>query len=124
LEVAEKLFAENGYQGTSVRTIAEKADTNVAMISYYFGSKRNLLKELSFYRTSDFRKEVRSLLAQSDDYMTKVDVLIAFIIHRLHRKRRIHKITNFEYSKNSTPGDFEHFIKQRQKNYNIIEEFI
>ena len=36
--VAEKLFAANGYNGTSVRDIAAKAKVNVSMISYYFGS--------------------------------------------------------------------------------------
>ena len=44
LEVAEKLFAENGYDGTSIRHISKKAGINIAMISYYFGSKDKLLK--------------------------------------------------------------------------------
>ena len=38
LEVAEKMFAENGYDGTSIRAIAKEADINIAMISYL---KRN-----------------------------------------------------------------------------------
>lgn len=40
-EVAERLFAENGYDGTSIRSIAKQADINIAMISYYFGLKEN-----------------------------------------------------------------------------------
>ncbi len=39
LEVAEKLFAANGFDGTSIRDIASEAEVNIAMISYYFGSK-------------------------------------------------------------------------------------
>ena len=39
LQVAEQLFAEEGFDGTSVRDIAKKANVNIAMISYYFGSK-------------------------------------------------------------------------------------
>ncbi|MEO6348401.1 MAG: TetR family transcriptional regulator, partial [Aquaticitalea sp.] len=46
LEVAEKLFAEHGFDGTSVRQIAHEADINIAMISYYFGSKEKLLEAL------------------------------------------------------------------------------
>ena len=38
LETAEKLFSENGFDGTSVRQIAKAAEVNIAMISYYFGS--------------------------------------------------------------------------------------
>ena len=43
LNVAERLFAEEGFDGTSVRDIAKNANVNVAMISYYFGSKEKLL---------------------------------------------------------------------------------
>jgi len=37
--VATRLFAERGYEGTSVRAICEGADTNVNAISYHFGGK-------------------------------------------------------------------------------------
>jgi AcrR family transcriptional regulator len=40
LAAARKKFAEQGYEGTSVRQIASEADVNIAMISYYFGGKR------------------------------------------------------------------------------------
>jgi AcrR family transcriptional regulator len=46
LTVAEQLFAENGFDGTSVRDIAQLANVNLAMISYYFGSKEKLLEAL------------------------------------------------------------------------------
>jgi AcrR family transcriptional regulator len=36
------LFAERGYEGTPVSAIAERARVNKAMISYYFGGKRQL----------------------------------------------------------------------------------
>ena len=38
LDVAEELIAKKGFDGTSVRDICTKANINVAMISYYFGS--------------------------------------------------------------------------------------
>lgn len=43
LNAAEQLFAVYGYAGTSTRAIAKKADVNIAMLSYYFGSKHELL---------------------------------------------------------------------------------
>ncbi|WP_408007215.1 forespore capture DNA-binding protein RefZ [Pseudalkalibacillus sp. A8] len=45
-ESAASLFNNNGYSGTSVRDIAEKAGVNVSLISYYFGGKRGLLEFL------------------------------------------------------------------------------
>ena len=42
MNAATELFAENGFEGTSVREIASQAKVNVAMVSYYFGSKEGL----------------------------------------------------------------------------------
>jgi AcrR family transcriptional regulator len=50
IESAEKRFAENGFEGTSVRDIAHDANINIAMISYYFGSKEKLLEAIFNYR--------------------------------------------------------------------------
>lgn len=44
LHVARELFITNGYNATSVRDIAKAADTNVAMVNYYFSSKYNLFE--------------------------------------------------------------------------------
>ncbi len=43
LNAAEQLFASSGFEGTTTRAIAGKADVNIAMLSYYFGSKEQLL---------------------------------------------------------------------------------
>jgi TetR/AcrR family transcriptional regulator, regulator of cefoperazone and chloramphenicol sensitivity len=39
IEAAMELFAEKGYEGTSVRDLATAAGVNVAAVSYHFGSK-------------------------------------------------------------------------------------
>ena len=44
LDAASSLFFQNGYHGTSVRDIAEKATVNVSLISYYFKSKQGLFE--------------------------------------------------------------------------------
>ena len=42
LETATTLFAQKGFDGTSVREICQKAGVNLCMISYYWGGKREL----------------------------------------------------------------------------------
>ena len=42
LAAGAELFAERGYDGVPVATIAQKAGVNKAMINYYFGGKRQL----------------------------------------------------------------------------------
>ena len=44
LEAAIGLFARKGFSATGVREIAQQAKVNIAMISYYFGSKRGILE--------------------------------------------------------------------------------
>ncbi|MEU4241110.1 TetR family transcriptional regulator [Actinoplanes sp. NPDC026619] len=43
LDAAERLFAERGYRGTSIRAITELAGANLAAVGYHFGSKSDLL---------------------------------------------------------------------------------
>lgn len=42
LLAAKKLFANQGFEGTTVRQICEEAGANVALVSYYFGGKENM----------------------------------------------------------------------------------
>jgi len=42
LEAARKLFAQNGYDRTTVRAIAAAAAVNPAMVHYFFGSKEQV----------------------------------------------------------------------------------
>jgi TetR/AcrR family transcriptional regulator len=46
LEAARRLFAQKGFEGTSVREIAAESEQNPAMISYYFGGKEGLYKAM------------------------------------------------------------------------------
>lgn len=64
LDVAEELIAKKGFDGTSVRDICAKANINVAMISYYFGSKEKMMSYLYQYRVQR-TKESFSEFAQT-----------------------------------------------------------
>ncbi len=48
---AVKLFARKGFASVGIRELAEDAGVNLAMINYFFGSKKELLKVIlhSFY---------------------------------------------------------------------------
>jgi AcrR family transcriptional regulator len=46
LTAARKLFAEQGYEGTTVRDICEEAGVNVSLVSYHFGGKEKVLYAL------------------------------------------------------------------------------
>jgi AcrR family transcriptional regulator len=44
LDAAERLFAQNGFAGTSLRDITAAAGANVAAVNYHFGSKEEMLR--------------------------------------------------------------------------------
>lgn len=58
LEAAERLFAEHGLDGVSVRSIAAEASVDVAMINYHFGSKVGLFRAV-FHRRADALNAMR-----------------------------------------------------------------
>jgi AcrR family transcriptional regulator len=46
IQASISLFNTKGFDGTSIRDIAAKANVNVAIVSYYFKSKKGLLEHL------------------------------------------------------------------------------
>ena len=76
LQVAEKLFAEDGFDGTSIRQIAKEAKVNIAMISYYFGSKEKLLETLILDRTSGMKMQLENIYRDDLTPIEKVERLI------------------------------------------------
>lgn len=44
LDAAERLFAQHGFTGTSLRRIVSEAEVNLAAVNYHFGSKEALLR--------------------------------------------------------------------------------
>ena len=63
LDVAERIFADKGFSGTSLREIVGAAKVNVAAIHYHFGSKEALF-EAVFVRSAD---PIRQLTLQMQD---------------------------------------------------------
>ena len=45
LKIAVEMFAENGFAGTSLRSIAKKAGVSPALLIHHFGTKEALIKE-------------------------------------------------------------------------------
>lgn len=50
LDTAERLFAERGIDGTSVRDITKAATANVSAVNYHFGGKDGLVEAVFFRR--------------------------------------------------------------------------
>ncbi len=82
-KAAERLFAERGYDGTSVRAIVAKARVNQAAINYHFDGKDGLYREVL---RAAFRAMTEDQLAHAEETkaMSREEALRAFIRRQLH----------------------------------------
>ena len=124
LQVAEKLFAEKGFDGTSVRDIAKAANINVAMVSYYFGSKEKMLEALIFFRISDLKMQLDNLLREPLEPVEKINKLIALYIERVNKNKYIYQILHFEFSYKKRDMDFEAFNEVKRDNLELLQKII
>lgn len=124
LQVAEKLFAEIGFDGTSIRDIAKNANINIAMISYYFGSKEKLLEALVLYRISGMSLDLETLNQESISPIQKIEKLIAYYISRINSNRSIYQILHFELSSRKREIDIDAFTKVKNNNLKLIENIV
>lgn len=124
LQVAEKLFAEKGFDGSTIREISEKANVNVAMVSYYFGSKEKLLESLILFRTSDLKNSLEHIIDEDLNPIQKIEKFIQLYIERIDNNRNFHHILLFEISSNKRAMDFESFTEVKKANIKSLEKII
>lgn len=124
LQVAEKLFAEKGFDGTSIREISKESKVNVAMVSYYFGSKEKLLESLIVYRTSDLKNVLKDICSENLNPIQKIEKFIQLYIERINNNRNFHHILLFEISSKKRAMDFESFNEIKKANINSLEKII
>jgi AcrR family transcriptional regulator len=75
MEVAAVLFAEKGLEGTSVRDIAKVAGLNLSLVSYYFGGKEGLYKELIRGFALTIKSEIEKIVEISDSQVSSKENL-------------------------------------------------
>ncbi len=125
IDTAERLFAERGFDGTSVRDIADEAGVNVAMISYYFGSKEKLMEALFELRVGTVKLRVEALI--KDESLTpieKVNMLIDEHIDRIMQKQCFHKVMVGVLVTNKNPAILKAANKVKLRNAAVVSELI
>lgn len=125
IATAERLFSVKGFEGASVRDIAQEAGINVAMISYYFGSKEKLMEAVFEEKTRKMRLKVESLL--QDTAMTsieKVNTLIEEYVNKILEQPQFHKIMMLEQITDKPGGVAELIFGLKKRNHIIIKKLI
>lgn len=111
LLAATDLFAANHFNGVSIKEIAKKSGVNSALISYYFGGKKNLYQEVLNEQSNLFLNLIARVSSKELAPLAKLREYIAAIseVQKLH-PHRIHLI----YRELLTPTFMcDSFIKNR-----------
>ena len=92
LDVAEKLIAKKGFEGTSIRDISSEANINVAMISYYFGSKEKMMSYLYRYRVQKTRESFAEFAEIIKDGKPEMQMkeLVKYVVNQLFKFNYFH----------------------------------
>lgn len=82
LDAAECLFADKGFNGTSLREITSLAEVNLAAVNYHFGSKKELIKAVMSRYMNELSPNLQASLAlvcEQKNTPTLNEVFSAFI---------------------------------------------
>ncbi|MDQ0208138.1 forespore capture DNA-binding protein RefZ [Alkalicoccobacillus murimartini] len=102
LTSATALFQRQGYDGTSVRDIAQDASVNIALVSYYFGGKKGLFESLMIQFYEGYMQELDKGCKQSDEessYDSLIDLVRALINYQRSQHqlaRMVHREMSFD----------------------------
>ena len=125
METAEELFAEKGFSGTSVRDIADAADVNVAMISYYFGSKEKMLESLFTYRSESTMMKLESMFNNTSlTPLEKVNQMIDYYIDKFLNQQCFHKIMVREQVANQRHAISDTIQQYKKRNQALVKQLI
>ncbi|TDO71418.1 TetR family transcriptional regulator [Flavobacterium chryseum] len=124
LEVAQRLFSEKGFEGTSIRDISKEAKINIAMVSYYFGSKEMLLEALILYKTSDLKLQLENLLQENLEPIEKVNKLIEIYINKISCNKGIFRVLHFELNSKKREKSMIAFTELKKGNLRSVESII
>jgi TetR/AcrR family transcriptional regulator len=101
LDVAERIFAEMGYDGASTRMISGEAAVNMAMLNYYFGSKEGLFLAVIERKITSFQNILQSLgSAENTSSWEKIEAYIEIYGERVVNNNCFQKLLYQELTMN------------------------
>ena len=125
IETAEKLFALHGFAGTSIRDISREAGINIAMVSYYFGSKEKLMEAIFHHRITHAWIAAEEMADNNKlQPWQKVEELIHSFVEGMSNKSYFHSLILRQQLSNELSPIASLMDSVRERNTNIIGKII
>ncbi|MCD6447160.1 MAG: TetR/AcrR family transcriptional regulator [Candidatus Marinimicrobia bacterium] len=124
LEVSAKIFAEKGYNGTSMREIAETLNITKAALYYHFSGKEEIFSVCITNSLDKMTKAYESMAKSNDPIWNKLEAMIDGIFTFSQSQPHIFKLITMLISR-SFDRDIDkrilgNFFRQQQKSINTI----
>lgn len=120
IDAASSLFFQNGFHGTSVRDIADKATVNVSLISYYFKSKQGLL-EYAVTQYYEAYLETIEISREKNDSLLPLEKLKKMIKAIIQYKQHNHQLSCFIHRELSLDSVF---VREMTVTYLAKENYV
>ena len=124
MDTAERLFAERGYEAVSVRELATEAGVNVAMVSYYFGSKEGLFEKIIEEKIPRTRYALEELVHSDLTPWEKMSQTIDIYVDKMLSTHTFSRVIMREMSLQQRPEFVIKITEQIRRNMEIIRGFI
>ncbi|MFW5500670.1 MULTISPECIES: TetR family transcriptional regulator [unclassified Maridesulfovibrio] len=87
-----KLFAERSFNSVGIRDIAREADVNSAMISYYFGGKTGLLREIFTSFSDRMVSVIKKSMSEARNHGELVELNVAAFRDDARNNRNVYLV--------------------------------
>lgn len=125
LKVAEEVISEKGFEAASIREISKRAHINLAMVSYYFGSKEKLIEAMFILRSEEFKMSINSVVEDASlDPLHKMYKLAENYLNKVLKNFSFHKIMIREISSLNSSVVYNQIMKMKTANLQIIDRVI
>jgi AcrR family transcriptional regulator len=123
MEVAEVLFAQFGFEAVSIREISKEAKINIAMVSYYFGSKDKLYEAVVTRKLINSNSILKQIELQKN-YTEKLFAIVDLYIEQFSKNRYFQNIIFRELAMGQRTEMTEHITTILFENFSIITSII
>jgi TetR/AcrR family transcriptional regulator, fatty acid metabolism regulator protein len=124
LTAAKILFEEKGFDFTTVRDIAAKAEVNVALINYHFGSKDLLLAALIEQMSGLLHVKLSDITSSDADPEEKLHDTVALMVEKIFVNKRYYQMIHRELSTIQRPELNQQILKTLRRNRDEIKKII
>lgn len=105
VSTATRLFADKGYDGTSVKDISDAAGVNIAAINYHFVSKDNLCRHIiEQFGTErlDLARRTLQVPRNTDDFKVRLEIFLRQTLEAMIRQTDLVRLIQQELDKSES----------------------